>query len=246
MRRTIGTLAVLATTATITLSGCGGGSDKASDTTGSGTGAAFAASSAADITAAAKADMKALESVHLEGNFPSDNGAVTLDLSLTTTGDCTGSIGLGDGHAELVSQGGTSWFKPDEAFWKAQAGDSADMILSVVGDKWVVLPAGDESFTSFCDLSSLLDQVGSDDDEKDYTVGDPEDYDGTSAVTLSGTDKDDGGAIKVYISAEAPHYILRLEKTGGTENGDATFSDFDEPLDITVPTDTIDLSNLAG
>jgi len=136
----IGALALLAA--------CGGGSD-------------FADSSATTIQKEATKDMQTLEAVHMEGSVSQQDNEIGLDLSLTTEGDCTGTVCRGDsGSAQVVTLNDNSWFKPDEEFWKAQAGDAADQIISTVGDKWVQLPEGDQSFASFCDLNGLLDQIG--------------------------------------------------------------------------------------
>ena len=147
----IGALALLAA--------CGGGSD-------------FADSSATTIQKEATKDMQTLEAVHMEGSVSQQDNEIGLDLSLTTEGDCTGTVSRGDsGSAQVVTLNDNSWFKPDEEFWKAQAGDAADQIISTVGDKWVQLPEGDQSFASFCDLNGLLDQIGGDQSDSESKKG---------------------------------------------------------------------------
>jgi hypothetical protein len=233
--------AFAATAAVTLLAGCGGGDGdkKASDD--------FAKSDVADIIAAAKKDMAALDSVHLSGEFTStDSGSVKLDLGVSTAGECSGTIEVGGGSAEILSADGKSWFKPDEAFWKASAGEQADTIIGIVGDKWVVLPPDDTSFTSFCDLDELLkDITDTDPEEKEFVNDGADEFDGDPAVKLS-RDDTDGGKITAYVAADDPHYVVHMEKTGGDDPGQATFSDFDEELDIQAPaeSDTIDLSSL--
>ncbi len=101
--------------------------------------------------------MKAIESVHLAGTVTQGDGEIGLDISMNTAGDCDGTVSRGEqGEAEVTSLDGTSWFKPDEAFWRAQAGPQADQIIAIVGDNWVLLPEGDQSFASFCDLDQLF------------------------------------------------------------------------------------------
>jgi len=237
-----GIKSAFAAAAVLTLvAGCGGGDGdkKASDD--------FAKSDVADIIAAAKKDMADLDSVHLSGEFTStDSGSVKLDLGVSTAGECSGSIEIGGGTAQILSADGKSWFKPDEAFWRASAGEQADTIIGIVGDKWVVLPPDDTSFTSFCDLDELLkDITDTDPAEKEFVNDGTEDFDGDQAVKLSRTDTD-GGKITAFVATDDPHYVVHMVKTGGDDPGEATFSEFDEELDIQPPaeSDTIDLNSL--
>ena len=88
---------------------------------------------------------------------------ISLDMQADSTGDCTGTIGIGDGTAELLAKDGTSWFRPDEAFWRAQGGDQADAIIAAVGDKWVL--DTDANFSQFCDLDAFFDNIFKEKDE---------------------------------------------------------------------------------
>src|SRR6478752_10447937 len=128
------------------LTACGGGGDDFTDQSGQ------------QIADAAKKAMSGLDSVKVSGTVHTGAQDVTIDVQTNDKGDCTGSIGTGGGTAELLGVGGDIWFKPDEAFWKASAGDSADQILSIVGDKWVVVPSSGDSFDQFWDIDDLLDE----------------------------------------------------------------------------------------
>lgn len=44
----------------------------------------------------------------------------------------------------------------------------------------------------------------------------------------------DEGESTAYVSTDDPHYILQIER-GGEESGTATFSEFDEELEIEPP-----------
>jgi hypothetical protein len=213
----IGALALLA--------GCGGGSD-------------FADSSATTIQKEATKDMQALDAVHMKGSITQQENEVGLDLSLTTDGDCTGTISRGgSGSAEVVSLDGSSWFKPDEEFWRAQAGPQADQIISSVGDRWVQLPEGDQSFTSFCDLEGLLKQIGQDEQDKPSKTGETQEVDGEEAVKLTRDAQQGGGTITVWVAVDDPHHILKVEQAEGDSPGTITFSEFDKDVSIDAPTD---------
>jgi hypothetical protein len=222
----IGALAVLAA--------CGGGGDSGGD---SDSDSEFASESASAIEKASIEDMKALEAVHMQGEVTQQGSEIGLDLSLTTDGDCTGTISRGDsGSAEVVTLDGTSWFKPDEEFWRAQAGPAAEQIISTVGDDWVQLPEGDESFASFCDLDELLDQID-DDQGKPSEKGETEEVDGQEAVKLNRDDAESGGTITVWVAVDDPHHILKVEQAEGDSPGSFTFSDFDADASIEAPAD---------
>jgi hypothetical protein len=212
----IGALALLAA--------CGGGSD-------------FADSSATTIQKEATKDMQALEAVHMEGSVNQQDTEIGLDLSLTTEGDCSGTVSRGDsGSAEVVTLNDTSWFKPDDEFWRAQAGDAAEQIISTVGDKWVQLPDGDQSFASFCDLDGLLDQFGAD-QNSDSKKGETGEVAGTEAIKLTRDAQEGGGTITVWVAVDDPHHILKVEQAEGDSPGSFTFSEFDQDASIEAPAD---------
>ncbi len=231
IRQVVGAIGALAV-----LAACGGGSGDG----GSADSAAesdFAEESASAIEKASIEDMKALEAVHMEGDVTQQGSEIGLDLSLTTDGDCAGTVSRGDsGSAEVVTLDGTSWFKPDEEFWRAQAGPAAEQIISTVGDNWVQLPEGDESFASFCDLDELLDQID-DDQDKPSEKGATEDVDGQEAVKLTRDDKESGGTITVWVALADPHHILKVEQAEGDSPGSFTFSAFNEDASIAAPAD---------
>ena len=220
IKHAVGAIGVLAL-----LAACGGGSD-------------FADSSATTIQKEATKDMQALEAVHMEGSVSQQDNEIGLDLSLTTEGDCTGTVSRGDsGSAQVVTLNDSSWFKPDEEFWKAQAGDAADQIISTVGDKWVQLPEGDQSFASFCDLNGLLDQIGGDQSDSESKKGETEDVDGTETIKLTRDATQGDGTITVWVATDDPHHILKVEQAGGESPGSFSFSEFDQDASIEAPAD---------
>jgi hypothetical protein len=201
---------------TATLTGCGG-----SD---------FADESMDDIVAAAQKDMGDLESVRMVADITSDGQNIKLDMALNTSGNCEGSVSVGDGTAQVIRLDESSWFKADEAFWRAQAGEQADQIIAIVGDKWVADPR--DQFGSFCDLDDMLEEIADEDEvdggEKDGTA----EVDGEDAVKL--VNDEDGKKVTIYVATDEPHYILKVEMDGD-DVGSATFSDFDEDIDVEAP-----------
>ncbi len=201
------------------MTGCGGDDGDASG---------FADEPTEDIVAAAQKAMGDLESVHLAGEVTTEGNTITMDMSLSTTGDCEGELSIDGGALEVLQVGGTGWFKADDAFWEGQAADQADRIIAAAGDKWVV-DSGTQ-FTSFCDLDGFLEEIVSSDDDEEYEKDGTEDVDGAEAVKITGGDS------TAFIAADDPHYILKLAGSGDGE-GEITFSEFDEDIEVEAPAD---------
>jgi len=205
----------------------------------------FTDQSGEQIADASKKAMGDLGAVKVSGTVTTGGKDVTVDVQTNDQGDCTGSIGTGDGVAELLGVDGDLWFKPDEAFWRASAGDSADQILAAVGDKWVVAPSSGEGFDQFCDIDDLLGElIKSEDDGATYTKLDTQDVEGDEAVPVE--QEDDDGKSVGYVLVDEPHYLVKVEKTEGEDTGKVTFSAFDEDFDVEAPAtdDIADLGNL--
>lgn len=216
-RRTIGMIAAAAL-----LGACGG------DDSG------FADQEPAEIVAAAERDMKALSSLRMTGDLVADGEEVSIDMTLSTDGDCEGTIGQGGATAELISLDGTSYMKPDAAFWELFAGDAASMLIEVVGDRWVMLPADEGDFSEFCDLDVLLDEIDEDETDRALEVEGTEEIDSRDAVRIA-TTTDEGDPLTVWVATEEPHVIVQMEVVEGEEPGLVRFSEFDEELDIEAP-----------
>jgi hypothetical protein len=210
---------------------------------GDGADSAFAKQSGDKIAAAAKADMKSLDQVKFTGEITSDGDKITLDIQADAGGDCTGTIGVGGGSAEVLAKDGTNWFKPDEDFWRANAGDSADAIIQAVGDRWVL--DTDQNFSQFCDLDAFFDNLFKDEQGAGpYKTTGTDEIDGDQVVKVE--QSDDKGTATGYVLIDGKHYLVKLERTEGDEPGHVDFSDFDKEFDVTAPADddVVDLSSL--
>ncbi|WP_182525322.1 hypothetical protein [Nocardioides dongkuii] len=247
MKSTILAAGVLGAAALLT--GCGGDDDGDNGNKGGSDASSFTDQSAVDIVTEAKDAMGTLESVKVSGSIDTDGEEVALDLAMNTEGTCEGSVSIDGANLELLGVDGTTWFKPDEAFWRQQAGEQAEMVMKTVGDRWVVVPAGEGGFSELCDLDSLLDQMlsDSDEDEDSYEKGDVEDVDGTEAIAITNVDAEDGDSIG-YVAVEGEHYLLKMEQKDTDEPGSITFSDFDAELAVEPPADdeVFDLEQMAG
>lgn len=211
------------------LSACGSGSDSYEDT-------------APDDIAKDVADaMKEVTSLHMAGTLTQDGQNIDVDLAMAESGNCEGTMSFeGQGSLDLIVTGGDGYFKPDEQFWRSQAGSQADTIIGMVGDKWVAVSGEMAPATAACDWDEF---TGDFDDAKDNEIKEvtgTDDVDGEETVTVS-FDSDKGNAGVAHVLSSDPHYVVKMEVE---KEGDLTFSEFDEPVEPEAPTDVIGLADL--
>ncbi len=112
-----------------------------------------------------------------------------------------------------------------------------------------MLPAEDDSFDQFCDVSSLLENLLKDDTEagdSTYTKTGDDQVDGQDVIKVD--NKDSKGTSTGYVLVDDPHYLVKVEKTEGDDTGSVTFSAFDEKFDVAAPPDDeiVDLSTVGS
>ncbi|MER7609805.1 hypothetical protein [Nocardioides sp. NPDC127503] len=222
-------------TVTLSLAALLGGLTACGGTASSGKDKSYADESPKKILADAKASMSSLKSVHISGSGLDDGNEMNIDMTVSTTGDCTGTIGTPDGEMTLLVVGGKGWFKADRAFWEANAGGDADAVLAMVGKKWVA--GGDDigDLAELCDWDELSDEflellVPS--TIEGLTIKKSKDQvDGQPVIKLEDRSSEQG---TIYVQAEEPHYVVKVSNTG-KDAADVIFSGFDEPTEIVAP-----------
>ena len=218
--------AVAMASAVLLLGGCGGGSSSERRSP------AFADQSASTISRMAYAAMQDVRSVRMTGNSGSGDQPATVDVVMNASGDCRGSVTVGLSSTELLAAGGSTWVRPDAAFWTTQMGEPFDAFAPLNG-RWVVVPDGNE-FGSLCDLEGLLAGLS----KRKTTAKDSVDsgsLNGTDAVRLS---KVKGGkTFTTWVAADEPHRVLQLDVSdqAGGALIHLDFSHFDEPLTVRAP-----------
>lgn len=209
----------------LTAAGCGGSDDTIEHAKD------YAKSDGADIAKDARKAMSGLTTMHVAGTIKQGSDTIALDLSVSRSGSCTGTIGVGDGSIELRSVGGKAWYKADLGFWKAEVGAEAASVAKAVGDRWVVLSGDLASLRSFCRIDSLTDQML---DTKASVRSEGAAMVGTTpTVRLSLTQGSLASA--AYVQAAEPHYILRITRGTGDKAGQVDFSAFDDKFDVEAP-----------
>lgn len=230
--RSWGSLVAAMSVSAVVLTGCGGESGEG----GEGGDDDFAQQSAEKISQAAKDAMSDLEAVTIDGTLTSNAQEITIRMEIGSDGNCTGEFSTQGATAEILGVDGTTWFRPDEAFWTLFAGaEAAPAVIAAAGDKWVTLPDDDESFKPFCDLDEFLGSLTGNEDAT-YTKGDTKEIDGEETIEII-SDRPDDGTSSGYIQVDGEHYVVQIEKTEGDEPGSVSFSGFDEQPDVEAPAD---------
>lgn len=202
----------------------------------------IASKPAADIVKTVTAQMKALTSVTLSGTIANAGQQMTLDLSADTHGDCSGSLGIAGGTAQVVAVAGVSYLKGDAAFWHGAAGSSGDQVIALLGSKWAKMPSS-SGFSDVCNLTKLFSQLnnvtGTLSKKGTSTIN------GTKALEIDSAKSD--GTTHIFVALDGNPYILRVTKSGGSP-GTVTLSKFDVPVGAKAPaaSDVVDLSSLGG
>jgi hypothetical protein len=192
----------------------------------------FGDQAVADIEAQAATDMKALNSMHIAGSVSTSGGEAAFDIDASKGGDCSGTMTIKGGTAQILSVSGTSYLKGDEAFWTANAGAQAEAVIAMLGDKWLKTSGSDAQLAELCDLDKFLDGM-----DKDKGTGDAKgeitEINGVDAIEI--TSEKDGATTHAWVAVDGKHYIVKLETEGGEQPGTLTFSDFDKELNVTAP-----------
>ena len=218
------------TVSAVVLTGCGG------DDTSDDSGGDFTKQSADQISDAAKDSMADLDAVSIDGTLTSEGQEIKIRMEIGTGGNCTGEFTTQGATAEILGVDGTTWFKPDEAFWTLFAGaESAPAVIAAAGDKWVTLPDDDTSFKPFCDIEEFLGSL-TDNDGAEYTKGDPKEVNGEKTIEIV-SERPDEGKSSGYIQVGGEHYLVQIAKTEGDEPGTVNFSGFNDQPDVEAPAD---------
>jgi hypothetical protein len=210
------------------LVGCGGSSK-------SGNG--IASKSAEQIVAEAKNAADSASSVHVSGSVRSGGSPVTLDLKLASEKGATGQISQNGSTFKIVIYGGTAYISGSDAFYRKLGGSAAAQLLA---GKWLKVATDTPEFSSFASLTNmrkLLDTVlvGHGTLEKGATTT----IAGQQAIAVKDTTR--GGTL--YVATNGKPYPLQIAKSG-SEAGTISFGRWDEPVEISAPASSVDLSEL--
>ncbi|KQX13851.1 hypothetical protein ASC82_07925 [Streptomyces sp. Root431] len=194
-------------------------------------------------------------SLRMTGRVVADGEPLDIDFAVNDRDECTGVMKIGGGTAELRRVDDLTYMKGDEAFWRVSMASQGmpeaqiDATIELIKGRWLKIApgqAGSSDLSGVCDLKGLLADLDEDKEERTGLVRGPDgEVDDTPVATLV-KKKTGGETTTVSVSEEGKPYILKMVKAGGDEPGSMLLSDYDKPVDVTVPPadETVDLSKL--
>jgi hypothetical protein len=203
----------------------------------------FADQNAASIQEQVAADMTTLKSVRMTRDISRGGKRFSIDLAISTTGECVGTVKTSGGIADLIVSDAGQFIKGNAASLEAIAGSpkAAKELSTVLGRKWAKLPGGDGGLGALCDLRGLLAEIDTvDAEDGTVTIGESAEIDGVPALELI---SEDDTPTTAWVATEAPHYIVQIT-AGSDERGLINFSQFDVAVNAKTPPakNVVDLS----
>lgn len=238
--------------AVVLLAACGSSASSSSSAKPAASRAAGVASrSAAQIVAAAQSALRSANGFVASGALTQGGQAVRLQIIDEGTSKLQMQFSTDGKTAEIIALPGAGYVRANQAFWRAQAGANAAILLA---NRWIDLPASaskqlTSSFGLFAPgaLSRCLgEDLGTLSRDGTTTV------DGTPAVVVRQAGNVPGSTPgTLAVATGGPAYPLRVTSTGptrpggkvdacndgkgGDTKGSLTLSDFDHAPTITAP-----------
>ena len=235
MRVTRATIAIVLALLLPAAVGCGsssGGSSSPAPAADNGESAKAPAQILSDVTDA----VQGAQSVHMSGSVNSDSTNIGFDVKLSSDA-AKGTLTLSGNDIQLVRLGDAGYFSGSPEFYKMVAGDAAASLLQ---GRWIKVPKGDSRFASFEQFtdkgklfSSMLQAEGT------ISKAGVRTYNGQKVIVL----RDSNGDGDLYVAASGKPYPVAIVSKGDKQ-GTVTFNGWDSPVDVSAPSDAIDLSQL--
>lgn len=216
------------------LAGCGG------DTPSSTHKSDLSKLSTTQLLAKAKKQVEQEKYVSVKGKISQKGTTTGIDLNYVDD-DSHGVLTINDASVQIETVAGKTYFKPSNAFWKAQMGPSATQIIKLINGRWIIADAGNASFQQLIDLASrkfITDQIL--DPSTKVSKGKQKTVEGVRCIALTTSD----GILYLDRSNARPVQIAGADS--GT-TGTANFS-YDKIAKPTAPAakDSVDVSKLSG
>lgn len=205
--------------------GCGGTSDNG-----------VAAKSADGIVSAAMNAASGVKSVHVAGAVRSGGSPTTLDLTLLAGKGARGQLAQGGLSFRIISLNQVVYINGSDVFWRHFGGSAA---VQLFHGKWLRAPASGQfaSIASLTNVHTLLNQLLS--SHGTLAKGSTTTVAGQKVVAVNDTTR--GGTL--YVATLGPPYPVEVTKTGA-QGGRLLFDRYNEPVTLTAPANSIDVSKL--
>jgi hypothetical protein len=217
------------------------------------------------ILASVSAALGRVHSFHLAGTFTDKDGDSTVDGDVVLPGQVRLNIKNGARSADVVVAGDSAYLRGNKAFYESLGGNSA-RVAALLAGKWIKTPVSEAGFDEFLVIADpaligrcmigthlgTLSKVGTDE------------VDGKPTVVIEDKGNVPGGSPgKAYIATKGDPLPLRVTQTGPETPGgtpdkqckesrdtsdqsasDLRLSDWNKDIEIEVPKDAIDPSQL--
>jgi hypothetical protein len=225
----------------LAVTGCGSGGSSGTSGASSTVADPLAGLSGEQVVAKAVAELKAVPSFTMAGTVTDSSGSYHVNLSYKSGDGCKGTVAQpGKGSFAMVVIGTTAWVKPDDAFWKANAGSQAGAAIALLSGRYLkgsTSNANVASLTKLCDVTSLTSSLAQ---ATDVAKGPVTTVSGQRVLPL--VDKAKGGTL--YVTDTNPPRILQLSNSKAGNSGKLTFSYLPVVLTPPPPSQTVDGSKL--
>jgi hypothetical protein len=192
-----------------------------------------------EIVAGAKVLADAATSVHVSGSIVSGGSPVKVDLHLLAGKGGAGRLSENGLGFEVIQIHGTVFIKGSTAFYSHIAGPAAAQLFR---GKWLKAPTSVGNLASLASLTNLHGLM-------DTILADHGTLSKTATTTVLGrkvvgvTDATTGGTL--YVAATGPPYPIVVTKSGAS-GGRIIMDQWNEPVVLTAPSSSIDITHLAG
>ncbi len=196
-----------------------------------------ASKSADQILSESKAAADTASSVHVSGSLTSGGSPITLDLNLVAGKGATGELTENKASFKLILLGGTAYISGSPSFYRSLGGTAAVQLLA---GKWLKASATTGEFASFgslADMRKLIDTTLT--GHGALTKGAISTVNGQQAIAITDTTKHG----TLYVASTGKPYPIQISKDGA-EAGKISFDRWNQPVTISAPTNSIDLSEL--
>ncbi|HWY89520.1 MAG TPA: hypothetical protein VNY31_02510 [Solirubrobacteraceae bacterium] len=217
--------------AALAIAGCSSASSSGSSGNG------VSSKSPTEILAASKAAADSASSVHVAGTLINNGTRITLNLSLASGHGGRGQISQNNLSFKLIVIGNTIYIKGSPAFYSHFGGTAAAQLFQ---GKWLKAPvSGGElgSLAALTNFGQLIDQSLT--SQGTLTKGATTTVAGASAVELRDTSHNGS----LFVASTGKPYPVEIVKHG-SETGHITFTNWHQPVSLSVPSGAIDLSQL--
>lgn len=191
-----------------------------------------ARSEAQQLVDQAKAALTEATTVRVQGEIPTDDDVIKLDVTAGKDGG-EGTMTLGGFDVDVLWVEETPYFRGPADFWVARGGGKINSQTAVALSKAWVKSSADSSLGSlgsFLQTSTFAEQAFADVPDS-IELGEKKDFDGREGVAVLNPEKEGGGVL--YIATDDTHQPLALVPKEG--DGGLSFTDYDKADPVEAP-----------